>query len=397
MPTTPDNIIEFPTAARAATAGRRLIPSRLQDARRALRLTQTDLAEQVGVTRQAVSAYERGDKAPEAETFQKISEALGQPAAFFTTPDAPDFGQYSVRFFRKVGPDTIRRNDACGVLTSWFAQTARYLDTFVNYPVVDLPEATPSAPSGRYSTDEIEAIAEDCRRRWGLGLGPISNVAGLLESKGVTLCRYEIAGERIDAFSFWNGDRPFVFMASEKESGSRVRFDLAHELGHLILHRWIEPQEVADPKTLKVIEREADRFAAAFLLPSRSFPAEVYSTRLDAFLDLKRRWRVSVQGMIYRCHDLGVIDENQFTNLYKQLSFRKWRTREPLDDPKIIPIEQPKMMRRAMELVLDSGRLHPDEILATLALSPTLIEAFCGLPGGALARSESPAPDLTLR
>lgn len=397
MPTTPDNIVEFPIAARASAAGRRLIPSRLQDARRALRLTQTDLAEQIGVTRQAISAYERGDKSPESETFQKIGEALGQPAAFFTTPDAPDFGRYSVRFFRKVGPDTIRRNDACAVLTSWFAQTARYLDTFVNYPAVDLPEASPSDPSGRYSSDEIEAVAEDCRRLWGLGLGPISNVAGLLESKGVTLCRYEIPGERIDAFSFWNGDRPFVFMAAEKESGSRVRFDLAHELGHLILHRWIEPEEVADPKTLKIIEREADRFAGAFLLPRRSFPAEVYSARLDAFVDLKRRWKVSVQGMIYRCHDLGVIDETQFTNLYKQLSFRKWRTREPLDDPKVIPIEQPRLMRRAMELVLESGRLHPDEILAALGLSATLVAAFCSLPLGLLTRQQTSPPDLTLR
>ncbi|KQY95921.1 hypothetical protein ASD21_05270 [Caulobacter sp. Root1455] len=397
MPTTPDNIIAFPAAARALTAGRRLIPSRLQDGRRAVRLTQTELAERIGVTRQSVSAYERGDKSPESDTFAKICEALGQPPAFFTAEDAPDFGRYSVRFFRKVGPDTLRRNEACAVLTTWFAQTARYLDGFVNYPAVDIPQAAPADPSGRYSEDEIEAIAEDCRRQWGLGLGPISNVAALIESKGVALCRYEIEGERIDAFSFWNGDRPFVFMAAEKESGARVRFDLAHELGHLILHRWIEAEEIADPKTLKIIEREADRFAGAFLLPRRSFPSEVYSIRLDAFLELKRRWRVSVQAMIYRSSDLGVIDENQFTNLYKQLSFRKWRTKEPLDDPRQIAIEQPKLMRRAMELILDGGRVHPDEILADLALSPRIIERFCGLPDGSLAREGGEAPDLTLK
>lgn len=362
-----------------------------------MRLTQTELADRIGVTRQAVSAYERGDKSPEPEMFGRICDELAQPPVFFTSEDGPVFGEYSVRFFRKVGPDTMRRNDACTVLTTWFAQTARYLDGFVNYPVVDLPQGAPVNPTGRYSEEEIEALAAECRRHWGLGLGPISNVAALIESKGVAVCRYDIAGERVDAFSFWNGDRPFIFMAAEKESGARVRFDLAHELGHLILHRWVEATEIADPKVLKTIEREADRFAGAFLLPQRSFPSEVYSVRLDAFLELKKRWRVSVQAMIYRCSDLGVIDENQFTNLYKQLSYRKWRTREPLDDPQQIAIEQPRLMRRAVELLLEGGRKHPDELVADLGLSPALIESFCNLPVGTLTKSQSSAPEITLK
>ena len=68
-------------------------------------------------------------------------------------------------------------------------------------------------------------------------------------------------------------------MASEKEAGIRIRFDAAHELAHLVLHRWIEQAELADPKTLKRIEAEADRFAGAFLLPRKSFPKRIrYST-----------------------------------------------------------------------------------------------------------------------
>lgn len=63
-----------------------------------------------------------------------------------------------------------------------------------------------------------------------MGPGPISHVLALLESKGVVVCRYEMQGESVEAFSFWNGERPFVFMASEKEAGARLRYDLAHEL-----------------------------------------------------------------------------------------------------------------------------------------------------------------------
>ncbi|CAN5183441.1 XRE family transcriptional regulator [soil metagenome] len=381
------NVFDFPTpAARAAPAGRRLIPARLLDARKALRLTQEQLGSRVGVTRQSIAAYEAGDKTPEAETFAALAAELKQPIAFFTAADRPVFGEYSPRFFRKVGPDTARRNDACAVLGHWFVQAACYLDELVNYPPVHIPEVQrPLDSSGRYTAEEIETAAEQCRQQWGLGWGPISNVLALLESKGIAACRYPIEDERIDAFSFWSGDRPFIFMASEKEAGVRIRFDLAHELGHLVLHRWIEAAEIADPKTLKVIESEADRFAGAFLLPRKSFPNDVYSARLDAFLDLKRRWIVSIQAMIYRCRDLEVIDDTQFTNLYKQISFRKWRSKEPLDTPEEIKLEMPRLLGRAAQLVLESGRKHPDDLCTDLQLSPHLIEAFLNLPSGRLS------------
>lgn len=391
------NIVEFPSAARAAPAGRRLIPARLVDARKVARLNQTELSERIGVTRQAVSTYERGEKVPEAETFARICEVLAQPIAFFTTEEAPVFGEYSVRFFRKFGPDTVRRNDACAVYARWFVQAAKYLEAHVNYPAVEVSHAAPADPTGRYSEEEIELAAEECRHQWGLGLGPISNVVSLVESKGVAVCRYEIENERIDAFSFWNGERPFIFCASDRDSGARARFDVAHELGHLILHRWIEPEELENPKTLKLIEREADRFAGSFLLPRKSFPNEVYSPRLDAFLDLKRRWRVSIQAMIYRCSDLGVIDEIQFTNLYKQLSFRKWRTREPLDDSQSNPVEQPRLLRRAVEMVIEGKRRHPDEIAADLPFNRTTLEILCNLPPGFLSAQPPEPNDLTFK
>lgn len=380
---TSNNVVEFPGAARSQ-AGRRLIPGRLRAARKVARMSQGELGERVGVSRQAVSTYERGDKAPEPETFDKIAATLEQPVSFFTANDPELFGAFSPRFFRKFGPETARRNDACATLGEWFVHAARYLDAFVNYPDVDIPEVAPASSAG-YSFDEIQEAADACRAQWGLGVGPISHVLALLESKGVAVCRYEMTGENVEAFSFWNGPRPFIFMASEKECGVRTRFDLAHELGHLVLHRWVEEDELEDRATLKRIEREADRFAGAFLLPQRSFPNEVYTPRLDAFVSLKRRWRVSIQAMIYRCSDLGLFDADQVLNLRKQISFRKWRTKEPLDDPSIIPLEQPKLLRKAVELVLESQKRHPDEILNDLSYSPRLLEAFYNLTEGTLS------------
>jgi Zn-dependent peptidase ImmA (M78 family)/DNA-binding XRE family transcriptional regulator len=393
-----NKIVQFPSsAARASQAGRLLIPSKLRDARKVARLSQGDLGDLIGVSRQAVSAYERGDKSPEPATFQKISEVLQQPVNFFTNADSQRFGAAGARFYRKFGPETLRRNEAAAVLGDWFVQTAKYFDGFVNYPNPSLPETAPKSSSGRYDIDEINEIALSLRKLWGLGPGPISNVLALLESKGIVVCRYEMQGENVEAFSFWNGARPFVFMASEKEAAVRSRYDLSHELGHLVLHRWVEQSDLEDRATLKSIEREADKFAGAFLLPSTSFPNEVYTTRLDAFVPLKERWKVSIQAMVFRCRDLDLIDDDQALNLYKQISFRRWRKKEPLDDPRKIPLEQPRLLKRAVELVLESGKKHPEDILNELPLSAGWIENFCALEPGTLGYKGFSAFEPTLK
>src|SRR5262249_49189872 len=154
-----NKVIAFPSAARVAHAGRLLIASKLRDARKVARLSQEELGDRIGVTRQAVSAYERGDKTPEPATFQKIAETLKQPVGFFTNPDGPSFGDSSTRFYRKFGPETARRNEACAVLGDWFVQITKYFDDFVNYPRPTIPEFAPQKGSDRYSVDEIDAIA----------------------------------------------------------------------------------------------------------------------------------------------------------------------------------------------------------------------------------------------
>lgn len=381
-----DNIIQFPSAARD-DSGRRLIPARLLEARIAQRMTQTELANRVGVSRQAVSGYEAGVKSPEPETMRAIADVLEQPMGFFTRSDLPTFGPASANFYRKVGPDTKRRNSACDTYSEWLSQTAYAFDEWVNYPKMDIPAFEPKSESNRYSEEEIEEIAEAVRDSFGLGLGPISNVVRLLESKGVIVTRVAISKENIEAFSFWRGERAFIFLASDKESAARSRLDAAHELGHLCLHRWVGTEEIEDPKTLKAIEREADRFAGAFLLPRKSFPNEIYSPRLMAFLDLKRRWKVSIQAMVYRCKTLGIFDEQQVTNLYKEISRRKWRTREPLDGEGGLPLEQPLLLSKIVEMVINAGKVKRDELKEKLGFSSRWIEDLAGVPSGTLSSS----------
>lgn len=369
---------------RAATVASSLRTSKLRDARLALRLTQTELGARVGVTRQSISMYEARLTSPEPAVMERIAKELEQPLSYFVNDPPPEFGESSTRFFRAFGVNTKRRNLACEVLGGWLVKTAKYLDGYVNFPALTLPIAdVPTSADGHYTPDEIEAAAAACRRQWGLGLGPISNVVSLLENKGVVVCRCVIPNESIEAFSFWNGNRAFAFLASEKDSSARARFDAAHELGHLILHRGIGEEDIEDNKEkLRTVEHEADMFASAFLLPRESFAAELFSTKLDAFLPLKRRWKVSVQAMVVRCREIDAIDDDQYLNLYKSISFRKWRRREPYDD--VLPLEEPQLLARAATLLLDSGQRSEDDVALAVQINRRVIEKLCNLEEGRL-------------
>ena len=153
--------------------------------------------------------------------MERIASAVDQPLSYFSDDPAPEFGNASIHFHRAVGPDTKRRNMACEVFGSWLARTARYLDEFVNYPTIDLPLALePESESNRYTDEEIESAASKCREMWSLGSGPISNMVSLLENKGVLVCRLVIPDEKVEAFSFWNGNKALIFLSSEKTSCS---------------------------------------------------------------------------------------------------------------------------------------------------------------------------------
>jgi len=245
----------------------------------------------------------------------------------------------------------------------------------VNFPAVTLPELIGPKGGAAYSHTEIEDAAIACRRHWGLGDGPIANVVALLESKGVVIARSEFGNETVSAFSFWEGTRPFIFLGADRESACRSRFDAAHELGHLLLHRGVDANDLEDG--VNRIEDEAHRFASAFLLPETSYPLEVFSSRIATFLHLKRRWKVSAAAQIYRCSELDILDEDQVLNLRKQMSAKRWRKHEPLDDT--IKPELPSVMEKSVRLLLDSGMKTVSDILGGIKLARATIEALLGI------------------
>jgi Zn-dependent peptidase ImmA (M78 family)/transcriptional regulator with XRE-family HTH domain len=391
----PDKIISIGSGS--IQSGRRLIPRRLVNARKAVPLTQTELAEKIGLTRQAISAFEQGVKHPHGSTMFAIADVVKQPISyFFASMPEEAFGPFSARTFRAFGADTRRRNDQCEVLSEWLALIAAFYSGKINFPAPNVPHASPGSSSNTsYDEEEIEGAATMVRRTWGLGDGPIGNLVKLLESRGIFVGHLPLPNETINAFSFWSGAVPFILTGTDDTTAVRRRFDLAHELGHLVLHQGIGEEELEDKSVLDRVEAEANRFAGAFLLPAATFPNEIFTARLEAFVELKKRWKVAIAAQIYRCSDLGLFTDHQILNMRKQISARRWRKSEPLDNE--IPIEQPSLIGKAVALLLEKKVLTPAELLSGINISPAIIENLSGLPSGYLgtaANDDSPVVQL---
>jgi Zn-dependent peptidase ImmA (M78 family) len=258
---------------------------------------------------------------------------------------------------------------------------------------VDLPEVNiPRLASEDYRDirdEDIEKVASQCREVWSLGLGPISDVMLVTENAGVCVVREEVGTSVMDGLSNWSevDSRPYALVAADKATYYRGRLDLAHELGHLVLHGHLKNLPLADKAVFKEIERQAFLFAGAFLLPAESFAAEIITPSVAGLLALKERWKASVGAMIKRCDDLGLMSEEYARRIWVQYGARGWRKSEPLDADR--EPEKPRLFARSVKLLLDEGVRSRADLLNDLRFNTTDIESLCGLPRGLMSGSDA--------
>lgn len=349
-----------------------VLPERIAQARELQGLTKTGIASALGVSPAAVAQWESGVKTPTAENLALLAREVGFPIAAFQRPQPVGFSQPGPLSFRARSNATTRRvNTRAEQLAKLVAESFVWLSERVSLPVPNLPEvgALTATPEG---------AAQACRRAWSLGDRPILRLGELLESQGIIVARANLGDEKLDAFSCLVSGRPFIFLGSDKQDRARSRFDAAHELAHLVLHQHYTERHLSDSEDHKELERQANSFASAFLLPSETFGKEVFDTTLNGFLRLKERWGVSVQAMVVRSFQLGIIDEYRRTELFRQMSAKGWRKAkgEPLDE--LVPEVNNSVGRRSMELLTSSGAIHLWEVPNEIPFPDEVLEtAFC--------------------
>lgn len=382
---------------------RDLQPLRLEQALAARRLTKGQLAALVGVSPSSVTKWSKGGQAPEAGTFDRLASVLNVQAEWLTRP-----------ILRPVSPPLYRKNASAlkaglamlGARAEWGQEVAVCLADYVDFPELNLPLRQFTAPE-QISNAEIESAAEECRSAWQLGRGPVQDLMLAAEGAGIIVVREETDIPVVEGLSCWSdelGQRPLVHLSADKANGFRSRFDLAHEIGHLILHRHISRTAAdADPEAREqareqynLMERQAHKFAGAFLLPAQSFASEVrLPVSLDNLLILKQRWGVSVAAMVMRLHVLGLVSDEERLALIKRRSAR-WGAKSEPGDERWAP-EQPRLLRRTIDLLVQEGIVPMDRIPAWLGLSAHDVIQLCGLPPSYFAGSGQVIELATLR
>ncbi len=292
-------------------------PSRLSFARRRRGVTKQATAAAVGVDPRAFTAYERGEYPPSAATLERIASVLGFPESFFSGEDLAEVPRDSISFraLTKRTSSEVHQANAQGTQA---VRLSTWLDEKLNLPAANLPDLRDHTP---------EAAAEALRDHWRFSDKPILPLIRTLERHGVRVFTLALESENVDAFSFFDGDRPFMLLNTRK-SAERSRFDAAHELAHLVLHRHGAPQG-------QEAEAEAHKFASSFLMPSGSVIARAPKfAHLNNLIAMKSYWAVSLSALVRRLADLKIINSWQYRTLNLELSQAGYRTDEPNPCPR---------------------------------------------------------------
>ena len=351
-----------------------LQPARLEQALAARSLTKGQLASLVGVAASTVTKWSRGDQYPEAETFDRLASTLNVETEWLTRPILQSV---STPFYRSNASALKAARAKLEARIEWAQEIAVILSEHVDFPSVNVPERVFTEPE-QISDADIEAAAEECRRRWQLGRGPIQDLTLVAEGAGIIVVREETEISAIEGLSSWSplAGRPLVLLSADKANAFRSRFDLAHEIGHLVLHRNIPRAYERD--RYNQMEKQAHRFAGALLLPAEIFASEVrVPPNLDNLLILKQRWGASVAAMMMRLHALGLLSDEEKLVLFKRRSAR-WGSKAEPGDEKWVP-ESPRVLRRTVELLIGAGILPATGIPRYLGFSPLDVEKLCGL------------------
>jgi Zn-dependent peptidase ImmA (M78 family)/DNA-binding XRE family transcriptional regulator len=296
------------------------VGSRLRLIRQFHGMTLAELGEVVGNSRQYINQIETGKKKPTNELAEVLSEELGVHLSFFLQP-VNDVDPDRCNF-RKLKTTAVRASEQVIAHSTLFTEFIGFLEDHLDFQPVNFPRFESSKD---YS---VEDIANECRRYWKLSSDqPIKNMTRVLESAGAIVTTFRSVSEKIDALSV-TGERPIVIRSVSKKSPTRLRFDLAHECGHIVMH------DGNYNLTLEKREEEANAFAAAFLLPKESFVDEFpRRSRLDwrAMFALKRDWGVSVQAILRRAFDLDLITKAQYRSGNIYISKQGYRRNEPFE------------------------------------------------------------------
>lgn len=358
-------------------APQKFVGARLRQAREAFGLSVESLGQMLGVSRQAIDQFERG-KSPSAEHLLRLCSILNKPSNYFYRPMVANYADETI-FFRKLKKAPIVEIKSGRALTEWIGEVTVLLHEEVDFPELKIPVVGPfSSNPLLISREEIETAANEVRRQWGLGEVPIVDLVGTMETNGIIVVRMNFHSHDVDGLSVWDSNigRPIVVLNADKASAVRSRFDAAHELGHLLLHRSISKEDLRSYD--KEIESQAHYFASCLLLPAATFTKGIFNASMLELQSLKQHWRVSIAAMIVRLEGLGILDKDSTRRAWANYNRRGWKTVEPFDK-EWVP-ESPRLLKEAIEILVELGGYSSPQLLEVLFPDASFLSNATSLP-----------------
>jgi Zn-dependent peptidase ImmA (M78 family)/transcriptional regulator with XRE-family HTH domain len=331
----------------ARSAAALFAPRKLTQARQMLAITRAELARRVGVSAASISQYESGAMRPRAGTLAQLALVLEVPIEFLTVSrlDAP-LPTVETSFFRSLRRTTQRDRERATAYAGLLAQLVAEIERRVTFPAFTPTPDLALDPDGE--TEAAEVAAARIRALWELDSEPLAHAIRLIERHGVIVARLPFSSSDVDAFSWASGPRPLVLLGDDKRDFERSRFDVCHELAHILLH-------AADPEPAHPqMERQAHRFSGALLIPAEALRDEWPRGRWDwnQMVRTKERWGISIAAQLLRARDLGLLTADSYVSKMKYMSRMGWRRREPGPHR---PPEKPDLLNQAIGLLEQSG------------------------------------------
>ncbi|WP_437648080.1 ImmA/IrrE family metallo-endopeptidase [Sorangium sp. So ce362] len=342
-------------------------PAMIVLAREARGMSQGDLAHAIGASQGLLSKIEAGLREPGTDTVRDIAKVLHFPESFFTLRDRIYGPSASEFYHRKRSTVPVR------VLAQIHAN--------INMQIMFIERLLRSAeyPEIRIRQHSIEdfdnspaEVARAVRSELQVPKGPIRDLTEVIEDAGGVVVHLDFGTDLVDAVSWWIPRRPPMIFLNANAPGDRMRMNLAHELGHLVMHQEVTPE----------MEDEANRFAAEFLAPADEIKPFLRSATLKTLAGMKPFWKVSMQFLLKRAQDVQAISDGAARYMWIQISKAGYRKREP---PELdIPRETPSTLRSLIEVHMEELGYSADNFAQITDRFADDLATFNPIPGAHL-------------
>lgn len=351
-------------------------------------LSRKELAARLSVSEQAVWQYENESAIPRIEVLNKVRELFSVDTKFL----------FSKTFLHQTASEervAYRSKDRESRKKAKLELTyISYVDYYINFfeKFLVTPDSAITALRQRaaemlrsdpdQSMDQRITRTADLARKF-LRLRHNKDLMYTLEMSGIYIVEKNL-GPEIDAYSTITDDgRPFIILGNIKKSAVRRNFDLAHELGHLLLHTAVDMETLTKPEH-RQIEQQANQFASVFLLPEEEFKRDFAElprhSNPDYYIDMKRKYMVSIVALAYRAYKLGLMTYQENRYFFGQLHKKSYQTLEPLDDQ--IPPIRPGRVKSLLQLLFDKCIVSISDLESEFHITPMFLVNLFGLNRG---------------